>query len=209
MPTPCPRRRAARGVRLVTTALFTAGAAAGLTGGVASAQGVPHPRVDSIFAQWDRDDSPGCALGVYKDGSLSYARGYGMADLERRVPITPRSVFDIGSTSKQFAAASILLLAQAGRLSLDDDVRRHIPELPEYSRPLTIRHLLLHTSGLRDYIGLLMLTGETTDDVTTPGEALDIIARQRELNFEPGDEHLYSNSGYFLLSIIVERVAGE
>jgi CubicO group peptidase (beta-lactamase class C family) len=167
-----------------------------------------NAQVDSIFAQWDRADSPGCALGVYRGGGIVYARGYGMADLERQVPITTRSIFDIGSTSKQFAAASMVLLAQQGRLSLDDDVRQHIPELPVYTAPITIRQLLHHTSGLRDYIGLLTLAGHDIDDVTTPQEALDIIARQRELNFEPGSEHLYSNSGYFLLSIIVERVAG-
>jgi CubicO group peptidase (beta-lactamase class C family) len=171
--------------------------------------GPANPAVDAIFAVWHSETSPGCALGVYRDGSIIYSRGYGMADLERRVPITPHTVFDIGSTSKQFAAASIVLLAQDGRLSLDDDVRRHIPELPEYERPITIRHLLHHTSGLRDYIGLLTMGGHSIDDVTTPEDALDAIVRQRQLNFAPGDEHLYSNSGYFLLSIIVERAAGE
>jgi CubicO group peptidase (beta-lactamase class C family) len=190
-------------------------AALALSAGVASplaAQAGPVPReaqVDAIFAMWDRPDSPGCALGVYRDGGIIYARGYGMADLERRVPITAHSVFDIGSTSKQFAAASMVLLAQQGRLSLDDDVRDHVPELPAYSRTITIRHLLHHTSGLRDYIGLLTLAGARTDDVTTAHDALDIIARQRQLNFEPGDEHLYSNSGYFLLSLIAERASGQ
>lgn len=166
-------------------------------------------RVDALFAAYDRDDSPGCALGVYRDGAIAYARGYGLADLERRVPITPRSVFDLGSTSKQITAASIILLAQEGKLSLDDDVRRWVPELPQYQRPITIRHLLNHTSGLRDYIGLLTMGGSRIDDVTTDDDALAAIARQRELNFAPGDEFLYSNSGYFLLSVIVERVAGK
>jgi CubicO group peptidase (beta-lactamase class C family) len=168
----------------------------------------PDPRVDAIFAEWDRSDSPGCALGVYRDGSIVYARGYGMADLERGVPITPATIFDIGSTSKQFAAVSIVLLAQDGLLSLDDDVRHHVPELPEYERPITIRHMLQHTSGLRDYIGLLTLGGARIDDVTTADDALAAIVRQRRLNFAPGDEYLYSNSGFFLLSVIVERVAG-
>jgi CubicO group peptidase (beta-lactamase class C family) len=169
----------------------------------------PNPAVDAIFAEWDSGTSPGCALGVYRDGRIIYARGYGMADLERRVPITPHTVFDLGSTAKQFAAASIALLAQDGRLSLDDDVRRHIPELPQYERPITIRHMLHHTSGLRDYIGLLTMGGHSIDGVTTPEHALDAIVRQKQLNFAPGDDHLYSNSGYFLLSVIVERVAGE
>ncbi|HSJ30115.1 MAG TPA: serine hydrolase domain-containing protein [Longimicrobiales bacterium] len=165
-------------------------------------------QVDAIFAQWATPSSPGCAVGVYRNGAIALARGYGMADLERRVAITPQSVFDIGSTSKQFTAASILLLEQQGVLSLDDDVRRFIPELPSYDEPITIRHLLLHTSGLRDYIGLMELSGVDIDDVTTPQEALDIIVRQKELNFTPGAEHLYSNSGYFLLSLVVERASG-
>jgi CubicO group peptidase (beta-lactamase class C family) len=165
-------------------------------------------RVDSLFAQYDRVDAPGCAVGIYRDGQIAYARGYGLADLERRVPITPRTVFDLGSTSKQITASSILLLAQDGKLSLDDDVRRWIPELPQYQRPITIRHLLHHTSGLRDYIGLMTMGGARIDDVTTEEDALAAIVRQRELNFAPGDEHLYSNSGYFLLSVIVQRAAG-
>ena len=173
------------------------------------AQGfAPDPKVDAIFAAYDRAGVPGCALGSYRDGRMLYARGYGLADLERRVPITPASVFDIGSTSKQFAAATIVLLAQEGKLSLDDDVRRFIPELPVYQRPITIRHLLHHTSGIRDYLGLLRLAGFRYDDVTTADDALRAISRQRALNFAPGDEHLYSNSGYFLLSIIVERATG-
>jgi CubicO group peptidase (beta-lactamase class C family) len=189
----------------VTALVLTMAAASTLTAQVVRA----NPAVDAIFAEWDSETSPGCALGVYLDGRIIYARGYGMADLERRVPITSRTVFDLGSTSKQFAATSIVMLEQEGLLSLDDDVRRHIPELPEYDRPITIRHLLHHTSGLRDYIGLLTMGGHSIDGVTTPEHALDAIVRQRQLNFAPGDEHLYSNSGYFLLSVIVERVAGE
>jgi CubicO group peptidase (beta-lactamase class C family) len=165
-------------------------------------------RVDALFAAYDRDDSPGCAVGIYRDGQIAYARGYGLADLERRVPITPRTVFDLGSTSKQITAAGVILLAQEGKLSLDDDVRRWIPELPQYQRPITIRHLLHHTSGLRDYIGLMTMGGARIDDVTTEEDALAAIVRQRELNFAPGDEHLYSNSGYFLLSVIAQRAAG-
>ena len=165
-------------------------------------------RIDSIFVAYDKPDSPGCALGVYRDGQIAYARGFGMADLERNVPITPRTVFDIGSTAKQFAAATIVMLAADGKLSLDDDLRRHIPELPAYEQPITIRQMLHHTSGLRDYIDLLTLAGERLDGVTTADEALAMLVRQRELNFTPGSAHLYSNSGYFLFSIIVERVTG-
>lgn len=166
-------------------------------------------RVDQLFAAWDRPDSPGCALGVIRDGRLIYARGYGMANLEHAIPITPQTVFDIGSTSKQFTAASILLLEQQGKLSLDDDIRRFVPEIPEYDRPITIRHLLHHTSGLRDYLTLMALAGIHFDGVTTEEDALRLIARQKGLNFTPGEEYLYSNSGYFLLSIIVKRASGK
>ncbi|MGH7443605.1 MAG: serine hydrolase domain-containing protein, partial [Longimicrobiales bacterium] len=119
------------------------------------------------------------------------------------------TVFDIGSTSKQFTAAALVLLANDGRLSLDDDVREYIPELPDYGSTLTIRHLLNHTSGLRDYIGLMTMAGTDIDDVTGDDEALAAIARQRALNFAPGAEWLYSNSGYFLASLIVKRVSGK
>lgn len=168
-----------------------------------------NAKVDAIFAQYDKPDSPGCALGVIKDGKLQYARGYGMANLEHGVPNGPKLVYDIGSTSKQFAAASILLLAQQGKLSLDDDARKHIPELPAYQKPITVRHLLHHTSGLRDYLTLFSLAGMNFDDTTTEKDALDIIVRQKGLNFTPGDEWLYSNSGYFLLSIIIKRAGGK
>lgn len=166
-------------------------------------------RVDAVFARYDRTSSPGCALGVYRDGRIVYTRGYGMANLEHAIAITPRTVFDIGSTSKQFTAAAIALLAQDGKLSLDDDVRKHIPELPHYQKPVTIRHLLNHTSGLRDYLTLMGLRGVNFDGVTTAKDALDLIVRQKALNFEPGSEYLYSNSGYFLLSIIVKRASGQ
>ncbi len=172
-------------------------------------QYAPDVRVDSVFAAYDSTTVPGCAVGVYRDGKIQYARGYGLADLERRVPISSKTVFDIGSTSKQFTAASVVLLQQDGKLSLDDDVRRFLPELPVYDRLITIRHLLHHTSGVRDYIGLLQMAGMRYDDVTTVDDALQMIVRQRALNFSPGDEHLYSNAGYFLLSLIVERASGQ
>ncbi|ALN83245.1 serine hydrolase domain-containing protein [Lysobacter antibioticus] len=163
---------------------------------------------DAIFAEWNRRDSPGCGVAVYRDDAIVFQRGYGMANLELGVPIGPHSVFDIGSTSKQFTAASVLLLAQDGKLSLDDDIRKHLPEMPDYGRRITIRQLLQHTSGLRDYIALLILGGAAFDDQATDAQTLEAIARQRALNFPPGSEHLYSNSGYFLAGQIVERVSG-
>ena len=166
-------------------------------------------RVDEIFARWDKPNSPGCALGIIKDGNIVYARGYGMANLEYDIPITSKTVFRIGSTSKQFTAMCIALLAERGELSLDDNIRKYLPELPEYHWPITIRHLIYHTSGIRDYLTLMDLSGLRDDDFLTEEEVLDLIVRQKQLNFTPGEEHLYSNSGYFLLSVIVKRVSGQ
>src|SRR3984893_17177921 len=168
--------------------------------------------VDEVFGDFAKPGSPGCALGVYRDGQIIYAKRYGLANLEENVPITPQSVFDIGSTSKQFTAASILLLEQQGKLSVNDDVRKYIPELPDYSkngdRPITILNLLNHTSGLRDYLALLSLSGVNEDSVTTDDDALALLIRQKGLNFVPGSEWAYSNTGFFLLSVIVKRVNG-
>ena len=165
--------------------------------------------VDAVFAAYDKPDSPGCALGVIKEGKLIYSRGYGMANLEHNIPNGSKLIYDIGSTSKQFTAASILLLVAEGKLSLEDDVRKYIPELPQYQQPIQIRHLIHHTSGLRDYLTLFSLAGVSFDDTTTESDALKIILRQKGLNFTPGDEWLYSNSGYFLLSIVIKRASGK
>src|SRR6266403_1333057 len=140
---------------------------------------------------------------------MVYSKGYGLANLEQNVPITPQSVFDIGSTSKQFTAASILLLEKQGKLSINDEVRKYIPELPDYGQKVTILHLLNHTSGLRDYLTLMDLAGIHIGSVTTDEDALEIISRQKALNFAPGSDWLYSNTGFFLLSMIVKRVSGK
>ncbi len=165
-------------------------------------------KVDKIFAIWDKPDSPGCALAIVKDGAIIYKRGYGMANLENNVPITPQSVFYIGSVSKQFVTMCVALLVQDGKLSLDDDVRRYIPELPDYGIPIVIRHLIHHTSGIRDYLTLEDIAG-IPFGFYHEEDVLELIARQKELNFKPGDEYLYSNSGYFLLSVIVHRASGK
>ena len=165
-------------------------------------------RVDALFAKWDRDDFPGCALGVIEDGRLSYERGYGMANLEHDVPLSSKSVFRTGSVSKQFAAFAMLLAEQQGKLDLDDDVRKYVPELPEIGEKITIRHLIHHTSGMRDYLVLMGLRGQRDEDFYTEDEVVDALARQERSNFAPGSEYLYSNSGYFLLSQIILRAAG-
>ena len=165
--------------------------------------------VDPVFAEFDSTTSPGCSVGVFRDGEIAYARGYGMADLEHGVPIEPRSIFRIASTSKQFTAATVVLLHLRGDLSLDDDIRKWLPEMRDYGQPITIRHLIHHTSGIRDYLTLMSLAGKGGADFYTDAEVLAAIARQRELNFEPGSRFLYSNSGYFLLGQIVARTTGK
>ena len=165
--------------------------------------------VDKLFAKWDSTISPGAALAIIKDGQIIYERGYGMANLDHNIAITPTSVFRIGSVSKQFTAACIAILALEGKISLDDDVRKYIPELPEYDRPTTIRHLIHHTSGIRDYLALEELAGKSDYDFYTPEDTIKLIARQKKLNFKPGEQFLYSNSGYFLLGVIVQRASGK
>lgn len=164
---------------------------------------------DQVFADLARPGSPGCALAVARDGKVLYEKGYGLANVEEGVPIAPATIFDIGSTSKQFTASSILLLERQGKLALNDDVRKYIPELPDYGKKITILHLLNHTSGLRDYLTLMDLAGINVDGVTTDEDALQIVTRQKALNFDPGSEFLYSNTGFFLLSVIVKHVSGE
>ena len=165
-------------------------------------------RVDSVFARYDRTDSPGCAMLLRRDGRTAYARGYGMASLELGVAISPQTVMDIGSTSKQFTAASIWLLAQDGKLALDDEVQKYIPELPRFASPVTIRQILQHTSGWRDYNDLLALGGASEEEATTPRDAMAILVAQKSGNFAPGTWWTYSNTGFFLASQVVERVSG-
>ena len=166
-------------------------------------------KVDKIFEKWDKPDSPGCAVGIYKDGQIVYKHGYGMANLNDDVPITPATVFHVASMSKQFTATAILLLAEQGKLSLDDDVHKYIPELPDFGEPITLRQLLHHTSGLRDQWSLLGLAGwRYSQDLITDDDVMSVLVRQKALNFKPGDKHLYSNTGFTLLAIVVKRVSG-
>lgn len=165
-------------------------------------------KVDKLFAAWDKTTTPGAALAVVKDGKIIYERGYGMAKLEDGIVNTPDKVFDIGSVSKQFTAMCVAMLVREGKVGLDDDIRKYLPEMPAYERPVTVRHLLHHTSGLRDYNALLELAGFRADaDSPTVEEALEIVRRQKKLNYTPGEEYSYTNTGFFLLSQIVERVS--
>jgi CubicO group peptidase (beta-lactamase class C family) len=166
-------------------------------------------KVNEFLSQWDKNDMPGCAVGVVKDGRLVYKRGFGMANLDYDVPNTPSTLFNLASASKPFTAASIALLAQQGKLSLDDDIRKYVPELPKYADTITIRHLIHHTSGIRDYLALIFFSGLGNDNAYSPKAILNMLARQKNISFKPGAKYQYSNSGYFLLGIIVERVSGK
>jgi CubicO group peptidase (beta-lactamase class C family) len=166
------------------------------------------PTLETIFKDLATDHSPGCAVGAARGDAPLAAKAFGLADLEHNIPLTPQSVFYMASVSKQFTSLSILLLERDGRLQLDDRARTHLPELPDYAADITIRQLLHHTSGLRDYLTLSGLAGNPPDQVITERSVLNALARQMRLNFEPGTEHLYSNTGYVLLSIIVHRVSG-
>lgn len=164
--------------------------------------------IDKIFSEWNKPDAPGCALGVIKDGKLIYSRGYGVANFEYNIPISDSSVFRIGSTSKQFTAACIILLARQGKLDLDNTLDKYYPDFPDYAKKITIRHLLHHTSGIRDYLMVSLLKGIRDDDYYTDKELMSWMINQSDLNFDPGEEHLYSNTGYWLLGQIVNKAAG-
>ncbi|MCW4036925.1 MAG: beta-lactamase family protein, partial [Candidatus Bathyarchaeota archaeon] len=171
--------------------------------------GIINKKIDEIFSEWDRTDSPGSALAVLKDGEIVYKRGYGMANLEYGIPITPTTIFHVASVSKQFTAFAVALLAQEGKLSLDDDVRRYVPDLPDFGETITIRHLIHHISGLRDQWELLIAAGWRMEDVIKTEDVLELVREQKELNFKPGSEYLYCNTGYTLMALIVERVSGK
>jgi CubicO group peptidase (beta-lactamase class C family) len=197
---------------LTRVLLITAAAlAAAATCGFAQTPNAPsRASLDRVFSDWSSKDGPGCSAAASQDGRTVYEAGYGSANLEADVPITPASIFHAASVSKQFTAMAVLLLAREGKLSLDADVRTYLPELPDYGRRITVRHLLTHTSGLRDQWDLLALArGRFEEDRITEADVLDIVTRQKALNFVPGTEYLYSNTGYTLAAIIVHRVSGK
>jgi CubicO group peptidase (beta-lactamase class C family) len=176
----------------------------------AAQSAVPELVVDSIFADVNLPTAPGCAVSVMRDGSPIYERGYGMANLEYGIPITPNSVFHVASVSKHFTAMAVELLVNEGRVSWDDDIRKYVPEVPDFGTPITLRHLVHHVSGIRDQWNLLAMAGWRWEaDVVTQSDVLDITSRQTALNFAPGERYLYSNTGFTLLAVVVERVSGQ
>ena len=198
-----------RGVLRISAVLLAASACPPIRLSAQTLSDTTRRAVDSVFRAYDKTDSPGCSLGIYRDGRIIYSRGYGMANLELGIANSPKTVFDIGSTSKQFSAFAIGLLAKEGKLSLDDPIRKHIPELGPYADVIKVGDLVHHTSGLRDYLSLMYLAGFRFDDVTDDQDALNLIVKQKAANFPPNSEWLYSNTGYFLLSQVVKRVSGQ
>ncbi len=172
------------------------------------AQAPTPDQIDQVFAEFDRPGSVGCALGVAQNGEFLYESGYGYANLDWDIPITPSTVFYVGSVSKQFTAAAIALLALEGKLALSDDIRQYLPEMPEHDPPVTIRHVIHHMSGIPDMYSVMARNGLTTWNQFTRTEALELLSRQ-ELDFPPGERYQYSNGGYFALSMIVERASGK
>ena len=168
---------------------------------------LPNEQVDQLFTAWSGNDTPGAAVAVVQNGNITYKKGYGIANLEYDIPISPSSVFHIASISKQFTIFSILLLEKQGKLNLDDDIRKYIPEVPDFGKTITLRHLASHTSGLRDQWTLLQMAGWRMDDVITKEQILKLVSKQKDLNFAPGDEFLYCNTGFTLLAEVVSRVS--
>jgi len=167
-------------------------------------------KVDRVFERWNHGNTPGCVVGVAVEGKPVLVKAYGMANLEYGLAIRPDTVFESGSVAKQFTAAAIVLLAHDGKLSIDDPVRKYIPEVPDFGTPILLRHLLNHTSGLRSQWPLLALRGRPTGLVVhTLDEILELVSMMKELNFRPGDEYLYCNTGFTLLGVVVARVSGK
>jgi CubicO group peptidase (beta-lactamase class C family) len=164
--------------------------------------------IDSLFLKCDHINKPGCALAIIQDGEITYKKGYGMADLERDVVIRPNTVFYAGSISKQFVASCALLLSERGELDLSESVQKYLPDFPEYGLPITVRHLIYHTSGIKDYFDLMEIAGINYLNQIERDRIYALIKSQDSLNFNPGDQYSYSNSGYLMLGMIIEKVAG-
>jgi CubicO group peptidase (beta-lactamase class C family) len=166
-------------------------------------------KIDSLFHRWDTKTTPGAVIGIIRNDSLIYAKGYGMANLEYAIPNSPETIFHMASVSKQFTAYATLLLVKQGRLNLDDDIHKYLPWVPDFKEKITVRHLLNHTSGIRDQWQLLAITGTRLDDVITQDQIIKILSKQQALNSKPGERYNYSNSGFTMLSEIVKSVSGK
>jgi CubicO group peptidase (beta-lactamase class C family) len=177
-----------------------------------SAQSLPDSmakKIDSLFVKWNNVNTPGCTIGIVRNDSLIYSRGYGMANLEYAIPNAPATIFHMASVSKQFTGGAIVLLARQGKLKLDDDIRKYLPWFPDLKVKITVQHLLNHTSGIRDQWQLLAISGTRLDDVITQEQIVKILSKQQALNFAPGEKYSYSNSGFTMLAEIVRSVSGQ
>lgn len=177
-----------------------------------SAQPIPDSikiKIDKLFSKWDTNTSPGCVLGIVRNDSLIYSKGYGMANLEYGIPNDPSTIYHMASVSKQFTAYCIVLLARQGKLNLDDDARKYLSWFPDLHEKITIRQLLTHTSGIRDQWQLLAISGTRLDDVITQDQIIKQLSKQESLNFKPGEQSMYSNSGYTMLAEIIKSVSGK
>ncbi len=166
-------------------------------------------KIDSLFISWNQPNHPGGTVGIMKEGKIIFSKAYGLASLEYLVPNTPDTRFNIASVSKQFTCMGIVLLFLQGKLSLDDNVRKYLPELPVFEYPVTFRHLIHHTSGMRSLHGLLGMAGWREDDLRTNRDLLRFMKNQKDLNFKPGEEYLYCNTGYMLMADIIETITKE
>ncbi|MEJ0079947.1 MAG: serine hydrolase [Puia sp.] len=166
-------------------------------------------KIDRLFLKWNTANSPGCTVGIVRNDSLIFSKGYGMANLEYAISNEPLTLYHMASVSKQFTAFSIVLLARQGKLKLDDDIRKWLPWFPDLKEKITIRNLLNHTSGIRDQWQLLAISGTRLDDVITQDQIIKILSKQQALNFKPGDKYSYSNSGFTMLAEIVKAASGQ
>ncbi|SDM24751.1 serine hydrolase domain-containing protein [Kriegella aquimaris] len=166
-------------------------------------------KIDSIFENFNDINKPGATVAVVKNQKIVFKKGYGSANLEYGIPNSPSTIFHIASVSKQFTVFSILLLEKEGKLSFDDDIRKHIPQVPDFGKTITLRHLASHTSGMRDQWGLLGMAGWRQDDIITKEHILKLVFQQKELNFNPGESYMYCNTGFTLLAEVVARISGK
>lgn len=171
--------------------------------------GALNQKADSLFAAYNSQNTPGCAVAVVREGKVLFEKCYGMANLEHDISITPATVFDMASISKQFTGLAISMLEQEGKINVNDDIRKYLPEMPDFGKKITISHLLHHTSGIRDWSEALILAGWREDDLFSFDDIMRMVKHQKELDFEPGSRYSYSNTGYNLLAAVVEKVSGK
>ena len=180
-----------------------------ITAGLGQAQQSIEEKLDRQLEYLTKEVRPGCAIGIIKEGKTELMKGFGLANLEHQIPFTPETVSDIGSVAKQMTCMGIILLAQGGKLMLDDPIRKYFPDSPDFAEKITIRHLIHHTSGLREIYGTQAIAGMRPGDAIYQEDAVKLLMQSKELNFEPGSDFSYCNTGYMLLAEIISQVSGQ